>query len=296
MDIKLDHYKIFYEVSKEKSFSKAADNLYLTQSAVSQTIKGLEQKLGVKLFLRNPKGIQLTQEGKVLETYISQALTYIEDAQNQLEALKKFELGELKIAVGDTISKYYLLPFLRQFQKEYPNVKLNILNRTTRDSLELLKSGTIDFSIVNLPIHDSSLNIVKCKEIHDIFVGGNRFQEYQGKVHPLSVLKELPLIFLESNSNSRKYVQDYLKYNDIEVTPEIELGSHDLLLDFAKINLGVSCVIKEYSSKELEEGSLFEIRLDHPVPKRNIGICTLKKTTPSLVCQKFIDILLKEKA
>ncbi|MDR5658830.1 LysR family transcriptional regulator [Serpentinicella sp. ANB-PHB4] len=289
---RLNLYKIFHEVAKSQSLSKAAKALYMTQPAISQSIKQLEEELGSRLFTRTSKGVTLTNEGIILFEHISVAINLINVGEKKLEESQKLLLGELKIGVGDTISKYFLLPYLEKFNKEFPNIKFKIINRTTPELCQLLKSGDIDIAICNLPIQDSAFEVKKCIEIEDIFVCGQADSKTLLST-PISfeALTELPLILLEPMSNSRRYVEKYLLSKGVKIEPEIELGSHDLLLEFAKINLGIACVTKEFSKEFLNNQLVYEVPLIAPIPKRSIGYCFLKSVSLSPAATKFIEIL-----
>lgn len=291
---KLDLYKVFCQVAECESFSKASKILYMTQPAVSQAIMQLEKELDIRLFTRTPKGVNLTKEGQLLYEYTSSAINLISVGEKKLEEVKNLMVGDLQIGVGDTISRYFLLPFLEKFHSKYPNIKLKIINRTTLELCEMLKSGEIDIALGNLPIKDSSLEVRKCIDIRDVFVCGEKYKEKLSEPISLEELAELPLILLETNSNSRLYVEKYMLSKGIEMKPEIELGSHELLLEFAKINLGISCVIKEFSQEYLKNGLLYEVKLTEEIPKRSIGICFLKNISLSPSSTKFVEILESE--
>jgi len=266
----------------------------MTQPAVSQAINQLERELNIRLFTRTPRGVVLTNEGQILFEYISSAMNLIEVGEIKLAESKNLLAGALKVGVGDTISRYYLLPYLERFHNEYPNIKLKIINRTTFEICDLLKSGEIDIGICNLPVKDSALNIIKLTDIQDIFVCGEKYKHLTTKRLSFSQLAELPLILLEDKSNSRQYVEKFILSKGVKIEPEIELGSHDLLLEFAKINLGISCVIKEFSKEYLERGMLYQIKLLEEIPKRSIGVCFLKSVSLSSAADKFIQYLVEE--
>ncbi len=295
MSIKLDLYKIFVEVAKWKSFSKAAEHLYMTQPAISQSINQLEKELDTRLFTRTPRGVVLTNEGHILYEYVSSAINLIDVGEAKLLESKKLMEGVLRIGVGDTISRYYLLPYLERFHNDYPNIKLKIINRTTLEICELLKSGEVDIGICNLPIEDSNLSVKNLFNIHDIFVCGKGYKGILDSPLSFSQLAQLPLILLEPKSNSRQYVESYILSKGVKIEPEIELGSHDLLLEFAKINLGISCVVKEFSKDYLEKKIVYEVKLEEEIPKREIGVCFLKSVTLSSAAMKFIEYLLSIK-
>ena len=161
MLVKLDLYKIFWQVAKSESFSKAAKSLYMTQPAISQSIMQLENELDIRLFNRTPKGVTLTEEGKNLFEYVNSAIKLIDAGKEKILEYKNLSVGELKIGVGDTISRYFLLPYLERFHNEYPNIKFKIINGTTFELCSILKTGQIDIAICNFPIKDSSLEMIK---------------------------------------------------------------------------------------------------------------------------------------
>lgn len=291
MSSKLDLYRIFNEVAKCKSFSKAAKTLYMTQPAVSQSIMQLENELDVRLFTRTPKGVSLTGEGEVLIDYVNSAINLLEVGLKKINEAKDLTIGELVIGVGDTISRYFLLPYLERFHIEHPNIKLRIINRTTLELCTLLSSGEIDLAICNLPIKESGFEIKECMKIHDTFVCGEKYKHLTNGPISLKELAKLPLILLEPKANSRKYVDEWILEKGIKLQPEIELGSHDLLLEFAKINLGIAGVIKEFSKEYLEGRILYEIKLEEPIKSRAIGVCSLRGVALSPASRRFIELL-----
>ncbi|MBU5294470.1 LysR family transcriptional regulator [Anaerosalibacter bizertensis] len=293
MSIKLDLYKVFCEVVKYRSFSNAAKSLYMTQPAISQSIMQLEEELGIRLFTRTPKGVIPTKEGQILFEYANSALNLIDVGEKKIEESRNLMVGELRIGVGDTISRYFLLPYLEEFHNEYPNIKLKIINRTSLELCSLIKSGHVDIAICNLPIEDSTLKVRKLMDIHDIFVCGKKYKDRISSSLTFSEISNFPLILLEAKSNSRQYVEKYILSKGVRIEPEIELGSHDLLLEFARINLGISCVIKEFSEDYLENEILYEVDLVENIPKRGIGVCFLKNVSLSPAATKFVEDLEK---
>ena len=219
----LDSYRIFAEVARCKSFSGAAKELYISQPAVSLAIMNLEKELGSRLFIRSPRGVTLTYEGQLLYEYIESAINLVNMGETKLTELHNLEFGELRIGVGDTISKYFLLPHLVQFHKMYPNINLRVINRTTPDLCTLVKSGEIDFAICNLPVDDPAMKIKECLIIHDIFVCGDEFRDICSSPLSFERIAGLPLVLLERKSNSRRYVEEYILSKGVALKAEIEL-------------------------------------------------------------------------
>ena len=205
----LELYKIFQAVAEKQSFTAAAKSLYITQPAVSQAMKRLEEELAVTLFSRTPKGILLTAEGKTLASYISSAMSLIEAGEEKLARMRTLEAGELKIGAGDTITKHFLLSRIKLFHKLYPKIIIKVTNRPSSDIIALVQSGQVDFGFVNCPIEAEGVELLDCMEIEDIFVAGSNFAELNGKRLSLEKLAQYPLLMLEPKSNSRDYVDTF---------------------------------------------------------------------------------------
>lgn len=291
MKAKLDNYRIFFEVAKHLSFSKASEALYISQPAISQSIKQLERTLDCSLFFRHAKGVTLTKEGETLFSYVENALDGLEVAEKKLEEIKNLEEGTLIIGAADTIASNLLLPHLEEYHALYPSIKIEVFNRTSIEILEMVKNGTVDLAFVNLPLYDADLDAHPLFAIHDIFVCG--INENTKDKYTREEIAKLPLILLEKKSNSRLYVEQQFKRSHVQLTPSIELGAHELLLQFAKIHLGVSCVIKEFSTAYLENNLVKELKLDYPIPERAVGYIHHKRFPLSLCAQQFIQLIKK---
>ena len=291
--INFELYKVFYQVASSLSFSQAAQNLFLTQSAVSQNIKVLEQKLNVRLLYRNTKQVRLTTEGELLFKHIEQAYHLIMAGERAVEELQSLTTGQLNIAASDTICKYYLLPYFQQFMKLYPKIKISVTNRTSPKCVELLHKGAVDVSIVNIPevpgYHDVA--VTKLKTIHDVFVAADKFSELKTGKTTLAQLAGYPLLMLEKHTITRQYFDDLAKQYHVSLCPEVELGSLDLVIELAKIGLGIAFVPKEYVEHELDNHALFKINLAEPIHARHLGIITHKKIPLPRTAKSFIQLL-----
>ncbi|WP_249028586.1 LysR family transcriptional regulator [Tannockella kyphosi] len=287
MAIKLEQYKIFNEAAATLSFSIAAKNLFISQSAVSQTILNLEKELDTQLFIRQSNGVTLTNEGKLLQKQIENAMHIITNVENQLANIKTLTGGELRIGAGDTLSKYYVLKHLTLFHELYPAVTIKVLNRTSSETIALLKSGQIDLAFVNLPIQEEGVHIEPCFKVHDIFVSNKLINT------PMSLkqLSKESLIMLETSSSSRRYIDTITSKQGILLSPSIELGSHDLLLDFTHAGLGIACVIEEFSKEAIQNKLVYPIPLEKPIASRSIGYAFLQRRTLPPACLKFIELL-----
>jgi DNA-binding transcriptional LysR family regulator len=291
-DVNYELYKVFYEAAENKSISKAAEKLYVSQSAVSQAVMQLEQKLGGKLFDRGARGVTLTPEGEVLYSYIKNAVSTIENAQEKLQNMRTLNEGEIKIGASDTICNLFLLPVLKRFNEAHPGIHIAVTNRVTNDSIMLLKNGAVDISFINLPIeNDPMLETVPVMQVHDCFAAGERYAFLRGKTLDYAELANYPVLMLEPNSNTRKRMDIFLAANGAAVHPAIELGSLSMLAEFAKIGLGVAATIREDVEGMMRGGELFELKFGKEPPVRHIGLARLKNVTLSFAAGKFIDEL-----
>jgi len=293
MDVNYELYKVFYYVAKFNSFSEAAAKLYISQSAVSQSIKSLESKLGIKLFIRNTKNIKLTTEGEKLFAYVEQAVNLFSRGEQLIEEMKDLIEGEVRIGASDTICRHFLLPHIERYNNLYPNIKIQIISRTSPVCTQLLEKGEVDLAVVNInesyDYKSFSVNILK--EIEDIFVAGKKFDELKGKRMSLAELAQYPLLILEKNTNTRVFFEKLFQQQGLEVKPEIELSSIDLLIDMAKIGLGISYVIKDAAASAIDEGSLFEIKLEEKIKPRQLGLLSHKNIPMTRAAQEFVELV-----
>ncbi|MBQ2697596.1 MAG: LysR family transcriptional regulator [Clostridia bacterium] len=283
--VTLDLYRVFLTVAEEGSFSAAARRLYLTQPAVSQAVAQLERQIGTTLFLRSVRGALPTAEGALLLEDVREALALLERGRQRIERLHRLEAGELRVGAGDTVTRYFLLPRLSQFAAAWPGLKLSLQNGTTGELCRCLAEGTVDLALVSLPLAEEGVAVRPCLPVHDIFVAAPD--------HPLSAgpvsweaLSGTRLIMLERQSLSRRVVDEALAAQAVQLTPEIELGSHDLLMDFAASGLGVSCVVREFAAARLAEGRLVELRTP-PLPARAIGLAWAEDRPLPAAAQAF---------
>ena len=289
MKTKLDYYRVFYETARCRSFSIAAQRLYISQSAISQCIHQLESDLNAQLFVRTRKGVSLTNEGQLLFLKVESAITSIEQGEKQLDRLRHLEAGELRIAAGDTITTHFLLKYLEAYHATYPNIRIEMANSYSSQMLTLVKEGKADLAFVNMPMEDDELVFEPYLEINDVFVCGPDFEKKAS--YSWEEVAELPLILIEKNASSRHFLEKNFKERNIALHPQIEVAVHDLLIRFASIHLGISCVIEQFSKAELEQGIITKIPLDPPLPKRSIGCAYLKNAPLSYAAKAFLDMI-----
>jgi DNA-binding transcriptional LysR family regulator len=287
----LELYKIFHTVAFYKNISHAAEALYISQPAVSKSIKKLETILDVKLFSRGSKGVTLTTEGKIFYEYIQKALHIIADGENILTELKSKNQGMITIGVSTVLCKHFLLSHLKPFMNEYPEIKIKIINKTTFDTLKNIDQGIIDFGIVSRPFNITPYTFIKLGDIQDIFVAEKEYLKSLQILEPNDIFSKGIFMLLEPDNITRQYVDQFFAENHIVMKPEIEINTMDFLIEFAKIGLGVTAVIKNFIEKDLAEGSLIEIPVSPAMPPRTVGIIFDKKKTLSIATQTFLSYL-----
>ncbi|OGO76713.1 MAG: LysR family transcriptional regulator [Clostridiales bacterium GWB2_37_7] len=292
MDINFELYKVFYYVAYKKSFSAAANKLFISQSAVSQAIRQLEQKLDCSLFFRNTKRVKLTHEGHALYTYIEQAFNFIKSGEKRLEDMNSLVSGEIKIGASDTICKYYLMPYFKIFNEKYPGIKIKVTNRTSSKCIELLKNGSVDFSVVNIPLTKElpQLEFRATQAVQDVFIAGSTYAHLKSKELHLKDLEKLPLLVLEKNTITRDYFDSMLNSYDVQINPDVELGSIDVLVDMARIGLGIAFV-PDFCAQSIHENDIFKLNIKEDVPQRHMGVVTHKNIPLSVAASKFLEML-----
>ena len=297
MEINYESYKIFYTVALYGSISKAAEALYISQPAITKAIKKLENELGITLFNRSPKGVTLTENGKVFFEFVKNGIESFVNGEHKLTSLKNLETGTIKIGASTTVTKYFLLPFIEKFHKLYPKIDISITNHLTTTLVSMLKKGSLDVLIVNLPMeNDNELKVTHCKEVHDCFAGNELYKkEITKKISLKDLTTDYPIITQKEPSNTRAFLNQLMEKHEINFHPKFDIVSYSLVKDFAKIGMGISYITKEFTKEELENKQLFEIPIKEKIPERGLGIVVPKNTISSFATQRFIDIILDEK-
>lgn len=287
MDISYELYKVFYYVAATLSFSEASKKLYISQSAVSQSIKTLEKKLGQSLFIRNTKKVLLTPEGEVLFRHIEPAINLIQKGEEQLTEPNQLG-GQLRIGASDTICRYFLVPYLNRFHKEFPEIHIKVMNQTSVGCVDLLESGQVDIIVSNYPnIRLKGYGTLKMiKKFQDVFVGNQAYFNYRGRSLSFWELQKLPLLMLDRKSTTSEFLHNLFSRHNLNLVPEVELSSNDLLIDLARIGLGIAFV-PDYALPD--DNNLYRLKLEETLPSRYLALATNDQIPPSIAVQKFIQ-------
>ena len=290
MNQNLSSYRIFYTVANTGNISKAAKELYISQPAISKSIQKLEESVGCKLFSRSSRGVVLTDEGKLLYEHVSEAFETLTMGEEKLKRSIELGDGHLKIGVSSTLCKYLLLPYLKEFIRQNPHISISISCQSTNDTLKLLEDNKIDIGLIGKPENLKNIHFDFLEEIEDIFVAAKdylRNLKARG-IQKDHILQSSTLMLLDKNNMTRQYIDDYLQENQIIIKDSIDISDMDLLIDFARIGVGVACVIKNFVREDLENGTLVEIPLGFPIHKREVGFAYKTTTKPSKSLAEFI--------
>ena len=262
MAVKLELYRVFKEVAETGNISAAAKNLYISQSAVSQSIKQLETALQARLFARSPRGVTLTGEGQMLYQYVRNALGLLATGEDKLSQAQQLLLGTLTIGASDTVTGQFLTPYLDEFHHQHPGIRLKIVSGRSAKVVSMLRS-----------------------------VAGKNYHCDFDKIYTRQEMAEFPLILLERKASSRVFLeQEFLKAG-VTLTPEIELSSRQLLVTLAGIGLGVAGVTLEFVRKDLESGDIRLLKTDFTIPERSVDMCTLKEVPPTAAATAFMEMV-----
>ncbi len=295
MNVDFELYRIFYVVANNGNITKASQELLISQPAVTKSIKKLEDALGGQLFVRTKKGVNLTNEGKEIYYYIKNAIEYINNAENKFTNLKQLSTGNIRIGISTTLAKNFLMPYLNKFHTLYPNIKIEINNSLTTDLIEYLRKGTLDIVFLNLPFEEKNDVMIKpIKEIHDCFIVGKNYGHLKNTIFNINDLNNYPLILQRKRSNTRTFLDNFMKENNSILNSDMDIASYNLMIELVKIGFGIGFATREYINSELKNGELIELKIKQKIPPRHIAIATSKNTIPSFSTKKLIEIIEKK--
>ena len=290
MNQNLSSYRIFYTVANTGNISKAAKELYISQPAISKSIQKLEDSVGCKLFSRSSRGVVLTDEGQLLYEHVSEAFETLTIGEEKLKRSIELGIGHLKIGVSSTLCKYLLLPYLKEFIHQNPHISISISCQSTNETLQLLEDNKIDIGLIGKTDNLRNIHFDYLEEIEDIFVAAKDYlRNLKARGVPKdSILQNSTLMLLDKNNMTRQYIDDYLQDNQIVIKDSIDISDMDLLIEFARIGVGVACVIRNFVKSDLENGTLIEIPLGFPIHKREVGFAYKTSIKPSKSLAEFI--------
>ena len=288
IDIKYEQYKVYYHVESTLNFSEASKQLFISQSAVSQSIKTLERKLDQTLFIRSTKKVQLTPEGEILMRHIEPAMNLIQKGEAQLIDAASTG-GQIRIGASDTICRYFLIPYLERFHKAFPGAHIKVVNQTSMKCAELLRNGQVDLIVVNYPNNHlgTAASVLRIKQFHDVFIAGSPFRELEDRTVSFSELLHYPILMLDKNSTTNEFLHQVFQQHQLDLVPEIELTSNDLLIDLARIGLGIAFVPDYCVTGQSDD--LFLLRTKEELPCRELAVAYNDQLPMSRASMEFLS-------
>ena len=291
MKTNLELYKVFYYVAKNKNITQSANELMVSQPAVSKSIKVLERDLNTKLFNRNNDGVSLNNAGEILYNKIKKAMELVISAEQDIDSLNNMEQGTINIGAGNTIMQRYLMPYIKEFHEKYPNINVIVHTVITEELIKRAQVGLVDIVFTHLPntIPDT-FDIIKLKKLHDILVV-NKDSKYLNKTINKKDLKELPLVLLPYRASNRKNFNKFCLKNNIVINPLMEIGNDLIIEDCAQNGLGVGLVVKEYVQNKLDTNELFELKTSFNIEEKDLVCLVESNRMNNIIIRKFIGLL-----
>lgn len=293
MEQNLSLYRIFYAVAEAGNISRAAKELYISQPAISKAIGKLEENLNTTLFLRNSRGVKLTAEGEILYSHVKTAFAELTHGENELLKIRSLGIGHIRIGVSTTLCRYMLIPYLNEFISTHPHISFTIENQSSGETLSMLESQSIDIGFIAKPQQNKHIAFMPMKEIADTFVAAPSYMEnlYLRAGRDTDYFQTGTIMLMDQKNITRTFIDKYLREKQISIHHLIELSTMDLLIEFAKIGVGIGCCIKECVDKELASGELIELTAKGEIPKRTIGFVTSANVTPNTATKEFMDFI-----
>lgn len=294
MNINLELYKVFYYVARNESITRAANEMCISQPAISKSIKTLEDQINAKLFIRKRDGVVLTEIGEKIYKKISNAIELINSAEKDIEQLTNLKSGTINIGASKTIINEFFMPYIKKFHKEYPNIKIRIFTDKTADLIKKTKMGLVDIFIANMPYDiPNDFENIKLVELHDCFVASEKFNYLKNKTLSAKDLESLPLLVLAKGTITRMNLDDFCVQNNITIKPEMEFGSNSLIKEFTQEGFGIGMLTKEHVIDDLNNGTLFELDIDLSMKRKYLSLVYDSNRKNNIVIKTFIDFIKK---
>ena len=293
-NINFELYKVFYYVAKNKNLSKAANELFISQPAVTQAIKKLEEEIGFKLFYRTKSGMNLTKDGEVLYNFLKRPIEALNSGKKHLIDEVNNNSMTIRIGSGTTLIKHTLLPILKSFERDFPNVKFEIIHGITNTLMDMLEKDLLDIVLLSINYENKNdKRVLVIEEAQDVFCYRKDSFDFGDKKFKINELNDLPLLLQSDVSTSRKFLDDLASKEHVILKSRYALASYTLVLDFVREGLGIGFVNYNHVKEDIKKGNLAILKTDFNIPTRKIGLCINKKITDEPVIKKFIEYIKK---
>lgn len=287
--VNLEFYRVFYTVARCGSLTKAAQELFISQPAVSQSVKQFENQLGVSLFNRTHRGMDLSPAGKLIYKQVEEALNLLDGAEGKVTELNATASGRIRIGATDSIFSHFLADKIALFNEKYPAVKLELISSTSPYTVSQLKDGKCDIAFINLPLDDNDVIFYgTVAHLNDVFVAGEKYAHLKNAELNFGDLRDYPLTMIEENTVARSALSAFCGTLGVTLTPDAEVASWDLMKKLVAKGMGLGCIPREYCLNEFESGKLFELSVRPALPARGIGIAIAKHAALSYAMKEFL--------
>lgn len=294
--VNLELYRIFYTVARCGSLTKAAEELFISQPAVSQSIKQLENQLGTPLFNRMHKGMELsTQGGDLIYPDVERALQLLEGVEDKLTEIRQCATGTLRVGASETIFQYILSEKIVEYHRQYPQVKIELVSDVSPKIIELLKNDHLDIGFLNLPMDlDDGIRLTdSITLLNDIFVAGKAYSELKNREISFWDLQRYPLLLMEEHTVARTSLNRFCDNLGVKFRPTVEIDSWGFMKRLVVEGMGIGCLPREYTMNKLKDGSLFELNVTPKLPSRSIGMALPKNFNMPFSLRAFINLFKK---
>ena len=291
MNIDFELYRIFYVVAQCHSITEAAQKLSISQPAITKSIKSLENQLSGTLFTRSKQGINLTEEGKCFYNYIRPAIDQIYTAENQFTNIKRLDIGDISIGTSNTILRYFLMPYLKEYSSLYPKINISIEESYTPDLINMVKNGAIDIAVIYAAENDHKLDGLKVcnlKQLHYCLIGNEKYKDLANK--PVDFKNINPENLIMNNINPIQ--PNLLNDKKGKKHAHVNLASHSLVYEFVKEGFGIGVAIREFIEEDLNNGKLYEIKITDDFQVVNLVLITKSNEIPNYAVSELINIIL----
>ena len=288
----MDLYQLrsFYEVVREQSFTRAADKLFLTQPAISLQIKALESELDEILLERNRRQLRLTSAGEILFVHAKVMLARLEQARDDIAALKQVLSGRLAIGTSDTNCTYILPRVLAEFHARYPAVELDIRNRMSPEVGNLVLNDEVEFGLATLPVKHRDLVSESLFERRDVLICPPDHALGKRRRIGLKQLAEYPFLVLERGSTSRQLLEEVFQRQGLALQVEMSLGGIEIIKRYVEIGLGIALVPEVAVEAEVSAGKVRAVQVNG-LAKRQIGLIEHRQRRRSQATEAFLALL-----
>lgn len=290
-DINMEYYKVFYSVGCNGSISKAAEELSLSQPAVTHSVKQLETAIGCSLFLRMPRGMKLTAEGEELFKAVSSAFNIISDGESTVARMIRYEEGTLNIGATETALKGFLLPLLSKFQEKYPGVFVNLGGTSTKELVDKTRQGAVDFSVGVSPVYSADdLTVIPLIDFQDIFVCGEKFKKsFDSKKLSAEDLCAYPIVCAAPNTSIRGNAEHYFASIGLTFNPAYSVITSSSVIPFVLNNLAIGILPEMFAKEIIKRKEAYKVKTNFEIPKRKIVLIYRKQEKLSRLSQLFLD-------